>query len=137
MTEDLDSFRERYDADSNVWWMTDCGDHMNLFDAACERLDDQAYRLRAFKFMLDRETMKVTRVVNELRLATANGEPMRTDVLRAALAVPYPDPPEGWEYMGTHANDDPVPELRFSLETDDGGLPLWEQVVPHRRDHDV
>lgn len=137
MTEPLDEFRARYEADDNVWWMTECGDHMNLFDAACERIDDLNYRLRAFKFMLDRETAKTTRLINVIRQADGLDphEPalITTDQVRDALRSPYAPPPEGWEDFGTHANDEPVPELRFSLELHDDGLPLWEQVVPHRR----
>lgn len=39
-TPPLDEFLRLYEEDDNIWWRTGCGHHLNLFDAACERLDD-------------------------------------------------------------------------------------------------
>lgn len=38
-TPSLDDFRQSYETDNNAWWRLECGHHMNLFDAALERLD--------------------------------------------------------------------------------------------------
>ncbi|MCC3333563.1 hypothetical protein [Nocardia abscessus] len=38
-TPSLDEFRRVYEADNNAWWRLECGHHMNLFDAALEKLD--------------------------------------------------------------------------------------------------
>lgn len=42
-------------------------------------------------------------------------------------------PPSGWYHFGTHAgwDSEDIPMLEFSQERDEGGLPLWERVVPH------
>jgi len=40
MTQPLDEFRAEYEQDYHVWWRTECGDHMNLFDEALERIDE-------------------------------------------------------------------------------------------------
>ncbi len=50
VTPPLDEFRRDYEADDNVWWAMACGHHQNLFEAACEQLDDakrELARLRA------------------------------------------------------------------------------------------
>jgi len=39
-TPSLDEFRKAYEADDNLWWMLQSGDHMNLFDQALERIDE-------------------------------------------------------------------------------------------------
>lgn len=101
-------------------------------------LDDLQYRLRAFKWMLDRETMKNIRVSNVFGTyyhgvkGNLNDEKAMVPLseLADALHTPYVDPPEGWVEFGTHAGYDPVPPLQFSLELDDMGLPMWERAVP-------
>lgn len=37
-TPPLDEFLERFVADDNEWWRLDCGHHLNLFEAAVERM---------------------------------------------------------------------------------------------------
>lgn len=39
-TPDLAEFRRLYAEDDNLWWSVACGHHQNLFEAACERLDE-------------------------------------------------------------------------------------------------
>jgi hypothetical protein len=38
VTPPLDDFLREYEADNNTWWRTDCGHHMNLFEAAVDRM---------------------------------------------------------------------------------------------------
>jgi hypothetical protein len=38
-TAPLEVFRKAYEDDDNVWWRTDSGHHMNLFDSALEEID--------------------------------------------------------------------------------------------------
>lgn len=45
----LPVFRSVYDQDDNIWWMTPCGHHMNLFDAACSELDETRDVLAAIR----------------------------------------------------------------------------------------
>ena len=45
-TPPLDDFRRALADDPNLWWRTACGHHRNLFEAACDRLDDPAEPLR-------------------------------------------------------------------------------------------
>lgn len=44
VTPPLDDFLREFEADSNTWWRIDCGHHLNLFEAAVERMQ-QAERL--------------------------------------------------------------------------------------------
>lgn len=135
MTESLDQFRTRYDADDNVWWTTDSGDQQNLFEEALARIDDLSYRLRAFKFMLDREAMKNIRANNVVNKHMYKSGKIDQDAtvpvmeLLEASRGEYVDPPEGWVDFGTHAAYDVVPPLEFSLELDHDGLPMWERPV--------
>jgi hypothetical protein len=39
-TAPLDDFLAAYSADDNWWWRVPCGHHMNLFDAAIERIEE-------------------------------------------------------------------------------------------------
>jgi len=39
-TPKLEVFRADYDRDDNIWWMIGGGHHQNLFEAACERIDE-------------------------------------------------------------------------------------------------
>jgi hypothetical protein len=39
-TQPLDEFLTEYEANDNVWWTLGCGDHMNLFDAALDRITE-------------------------------------------------------------------------------------------------
>lgn len=39
-TPPLADFRQAYEADDNWWWRLGSGDHQNLFDQACERIDE-------------------------------------------------------------------------------------------------
>jgi hypothetical protein len=44
VTPPLDDFLREFEANNNLWWSTDCGHHLNLFEAAVERMH-QAERL--------------------------------------------------------------------------------------------
>jgi hypothetical protein len=39
-TPPLDEFLTDYNDNDNIWWAMSCGHHMNLFDAAIERIDE-------------------------------------------------------------------------------------------------
>jgi len=39
-TPPLDDFLREYEQDNNVWWELSCGHHMNLFEAAVERMQE-------------------------------------------------------------------------------------------------
>lgn len=41
----LASFRAAYALDDNAWWMLSSGEHQNLFDQACEEIDNLHQRL--------------------------------------------------------------------------------------------
>lgn len=41
-----------------------------------------------------------------------------------------PQPPQGWQQLGTHANCRPQARIETSAEVGDDGLPLWERVAP-------
>ena len=43
-TAPLDDFLAAYDTDDNWWWRISCGHHMNLFDAAVERMREAEQR---------------------------------------------------------------------------------------------
>ena len=45
-TPPLAEFRKAYDKDDNIWWMTGCGHHKNLFDEACDEIDRLRNALR-------------------------------------------------------------------------------------------
>jgi hypothetical protein len=45
VTPPLDEFLKTYEQDDNVWWIMDCGHHMNLFDQAVERMEQAERRL--------------------------------------------------------------------------------------------
>jgi len=46
-TAPLEEFIVAYFEDDNIWWRIDCGHHMNLFDAAVERIRELEEALRA------------------------------------------------------------------------------------------
>lgn len=49
MTETVDDFRDKYEQDDNIWWEKQCGDHQNLFDAACDEIDTLRDIIRALE----------------------------------------------------------------------------------------
>lgn len=53
------------------------------------------------------------------------GAPMAAEQVEVA----FKEPPSGWYSFGTHAGWDSgtIPQMDFSEEEDDGGLPLWEK----------
>jgi hypothetical protein len=51
-TDWFEVFRSRYANDDNEWWRTECGEHQNLFEEACERLDALAAEVRALRDQL-------------------------------------------------------------------------------------
>jgi hypothetical protein len=53
-TPPLDDFRAAYDADDNVWWATACGHHQNLFEAACDQVDELRAELAAARATIAR-----------------------------------------------------------------------------------
>jgi len=46
-TAPLDEFIKAYEADDNIWWVIGCGHHMNLMDAAIERIEELERELKA------------------------------------------------------------------------------------------
>lgn len=55
-TPPLDEFRRLYAEDDNLWWRVECGHHQNLFEAACERIDELEQAQRLADSLLTRET---------------------------------------------------------------------------------
>jgi hypothetical protein len=49
MTDQLDEFRDAYEADDNHWWRTESGLHQVVFDEACDRLDAAETEVRALR----------------------------------------------------------------------------------------
>jgi hypothetical protein len=47
VTPPLDDFLREYEQDDNCWWRIPCGDHLNLFEAAVERMQAAERRLAA------------------------------------------------------------------------------------------
>jgi len=45
-TADLEDFILAYFEDDNIWWRVGCGHHMNLFDAAVERIRELEQQVR-------------------------------------------------------------------------------------------
>ncbi len=45
-TADLDEFLAAYEEDDNAWWYISCGHHLNLFDAAIERIRELERELK-------------------------------------------------------------------------------------------
>ena len=45
-TADLEEFITAYFEDDNIWWRIGCGHHMNLFDAAIERIRELEQQVR-------------------------------------------------------------------------------------------
>ena len=52
-TPPLAAFRAHYEQDDNLWWMTGCGHHQNLFEAACEQLDDLTRQLDDLRLQVE------------------------------------------------------------------------------------
>jgi hypothetical protein len=46
-TPPLDEFIVAYENEANLWWRTDCGHHMNLFEAAVARMEKAEAELLA------------------------------------------------------------------------------------------
>lgn len=40
MTPPLEVFRLEYQVDPMLWWKIGCGHHLNLFEMACDQLDE-------------------------------------------------------------------------------------------------
>jgi len=57
-TADLDEFLEDYADDDNLWWRIECGHHMNLFDAAVERIQQTEERCLVLKESYDKMLKK-------------------------------------------------------------------------------
>ena len=47
MTSDLDTFLAAMAVDDNEWWRVSCGDHLNLFEDAVDRMKEAEARMRA------------------------------------------------------------------------------------------
>lgn len=45
VTPSLDDFLARFEFDDNEWWRIPCGDHLNLFEEAVERMQAAERRL--------------------------------------------------------------------------------------------
>lgn len=48
-TPPLGEFLERFNSDDNEWWRIECGDHLNLFEAAVAERDAALERIRLFR----------------------------------------------------------------------------------------
>lgn len=95
MTQPLDEFRADYEADDNVWWRTECGDHMNLFDQALERIDELATQNAELRDSL----VQVTSIVDELTR-------QRDDARRMVVDAGYFQDHRGEDYsLGVDVSD--------------------------------
>lgn len=52
-TADLEEFIAAYFEDDNIWWQIGCGHHMNLMDAAIERIRELEQQNAALNKLLD------------------------------------------------------------------------------------
>jgi hypothetical protein len=69
-TAPLADFLEAWEADDNLWWRLAAGHHLNLFEAAIEKLDEATQANDEYEALLDRLSQILTETAAALK-----GEP--------------------------------------------------------------